>query len=303
MRRYLVLVTGIVFLLGTCCACSYPAALKSDSAALPQPGIVESIDGVPISYEQSGSGRICLVFIHGWNCDSRYWRRQVPYFNVNYRVITIDLAGHGHSGFGRQRYTMQSFGYDVCAVIDAVHAEKVILIGHSMGGAVIAEAARLKPGQVIGLIGVDTLDNVEYPLKPEELEQSLKPFESDFRAQVQKFVKEMFVPGTDPALVQWITADMAAAPPRSAISAFTEYMNQYVTGEAATIFEELHVPVYCINSGLWPVNAGANRRHMAEFDFTIMKGTGHFLMLEKPDEFNRLLAETINRVVSGRQQM
>lgn len=63
--------------------------------------VVLSKDGVPISYEVFGSGEPTLVFVHGWSCDSRYWRCQVPYFGKNHRVVTIDFAGHGHSGTGR----------------------------------------------------------------------------------------------------------------------------------------------------------------------------------------------------------
>jgi len=300
MRRILVITLWIACFL-TLSACSYLVEKRCGEDTLPLPGIAESFDGVPISYEQSGDGEVALVFIHGWSCDSRYWRGQVPFFAGNYRVITIDLAGHGHSGIGRQRYTMKSFGRDVQAVVDAVHVNTVILIGHSMGGAVIAEAARLMPDKIIGLVGVDTLDNVEYPLKREELEQMVMPFERDFPAQVRQFVGEMIVPGTDPELVQWIAGDMAAAPQQEAISSFTEYLTQYVTGEAAAMFEEIHVPVYSVNCGLWPVDAEANRRHMAQFDYTVMKDVGHFLMLERPDEFNTVLKETIDKIVSPRQ--
>jgi pimeloyl-ACP methyl ester carboxylesterase len=35
------------------------------------------------------------VFIHGWSCDSNYWREQVPVFKQQYTVVTVDLAGHG----------------------------------------------------------------------------------------------------------------------------------------------------------------------------------------------------------------
>lgn len=77
----------------------------------------------------------------------------MPHFSAKHRVVTLDLAGHGHSGLARTRYTMKAFGEDVQAVTQAVGGRRVILIGHSMGGSVIAEAARLLPGRVIGLIG------------------------------------------------------------------------------------------------------------------------------------------------------
>jgi len=298
MLRRLFLPTGIMCLL-VLCACSCLVDTRPDADGLPAMAIAVSSDGVPVSYEQSGQGDVTLVFIHGWSCDSRYWRRQVPFFAGKYRVITVDLAGHGHSGQGRIRYTMTSFGHDVRAVVDAVHARRVILIGHSMGGGVIAEAARLMPEQVIGLVGVDTLENVEYPLTQDELEQMIEPFERDFQGHTVEFVKGMIVPETEPALVEWITRDMAAAPARIAISAMHEYMGQYVTGEAAAVFEEIKVPVYGVNAGLWPVDVEANRRHMHLFDVTIMEDVGHFLMLEKADEFNELLEETINKIISS----
>ncbi|MCM8922155.1 MAG: alpha/beta hydrolase, partial [Candidatus Thiodiazotropha sp.] len=70
---------------------------------------------------------------------------------------------------------MRAFGEDVRAVVEATESEQVILIGHSMGGAVIAEAAHLMPKRVKGLIGVDTLGNVEYPMTAEEYEQMAAP--------------------------------------------------------------------------------------------------------------------------------
>jgi hypothetical protein len=115
------------------------------------PHFAISADGTPISFESYGAGEQTLVFVHGWSCDARYWRAQIPYFSQNHRVIVLDLAGHGHSGLGRTQYTMKSFGEDVKAVTEATGSNSVILVGHSMGGPVIAEAARLMPERVSGL--------------------------------------------------------------------------------------------------------------------------------------------------------
>ena len=102
------------------------------------PYIVQSKDGTPISYEVFGAGEPTLVFVHGWSCDARYWRAQVPYFSKKHRVVVLDLAGHGHSGMSRTKYTMRAFGEDVRAVTESTGSHSVILIGHSMGGSVIA---------------------------------------------------------------------------------------------------------------------------------------------------------------------
>lgn len=262
------------------------------------PHVVLSQDGTPISYEVYGKGEPTLVFVHGWSCDARYWRNQVQQFSLKHRVITLDLAGHGHSGLGRAKYTMLSFGQDVQAVTEATGSHHVILIGHSMGGAVIAEAARLMPNRVIGLIGIDTLENIEYPMAGEELRNMIAPLEKDFRDGSRKFVAEMILPGTDPQLREWILSDISAAPPAVALSAMNEMMSQYVTGEAATIFDKIRIPVVTVNGELWPINYEANRRHMFSFDAIVLKGADHFLMLDRPEEFNRALAKAIRMILT-----
>ncbi|MBK7701915.1 MAG: alpha/beta hydrolase [bacterium] len=258
------------------------------------PRVAVSADGVPITYEVSGSGEPVLVFVHGWSCDARYWREQVPHFALHHRVITLDLAGHGHSGAGRERCTMASFGQDVQAVVEASGSRRVILIGHSMGGAVIAEAARLMPDLVVGLIGVDTLEDVEYRMTREELDGLMAPLRADFRAGSREFVAGMFAPDTDPELREWVLTDVSSAPPPIALSAMEEMMMQYVTGEAAAVFEAIRIPVMTVNGDLWPVNAEANRRHMAAFDAVILEGADHFLMMDRPQEFNQALERVIH---------
>ena len=261
------------------------------------PHVALSGDGTPISSEVYGAGEPALVFVHGWSCDARYWREQVPFFSRTNRVVVLDLAGHGHSGMGRTKYTMEAFGEDVRAVVEATGSQRVILIGHSMGGSVIAEAARLLPGRVIGLIGVDTLENVEHPMTREVLEKMTAPLKKDFRAGSRQFVGQMISPRTDQRLREWILADMSAAPPAVALSAVNEMMMQYVTGEAARVFDQVRVPVVSVNGDLWPVNYEANRRHMLSYDAIVIPKADHFLMMNRPEEFNRALEKAIRIVL------
>ena len=261
------------------------------------PRVVLSKDGTSISYEIHGSGEPALVFVHGWSCDARYWRAQLPYFFKKHRVVTLDLAGHGHSGTTRSQYTMTSFGEDVRAVTEATGSRSVILIGHSMGGSVIAESARLMPNRVIGLIGIDTLENIEYPMTREELKKMLAPLEKDFRTGSRQFIEQMILPDTDPQLREWILADISAAPPAVALSAMNEMMSQYITGEAAKVFEKIRIPVITVNGDLWPVDYEANRRHMFSFDAMVLKKADHFLMMDRPKEFNRALEKAIHMIL------
>jgi pimeloyl-ACP methyl ester carboxylesterase len=264
------------------------------------PHVVPSKDGTPISYEIYGLGEPSLVFVHGWSCDARYWRAQLSHFSKNHRVVVLDLAGHGHSGLTRMRYTMKAFGEDVQAVTEATNSQKVILIGHSMGGSVIAEAARLMPKRVIGIVGVDTLDNIEYPMTREEFDQMLAPLKSDFQAASRQFVKEMISSKTNPLTREWILSDMSSAPPAVALSAMDEMMSQYITGEAAKIFDEILLPVFAVNGDLWPINYEANRRHMFSFHAIVLKEADHFLMMDRPEEFNNALEKAIHAILQKR---
>jgi len=262
------------------------------------PQVAFSKDGTPISYEIYGAGEPTLVFVHGWSCDARYWRAQTSHFSKKHRVVMLDLAGHGHSGMSRTKYTMSAFGEDVRAVTEAVGSPRVILIGHSMGGLVIAEAARLMPNRVIGLIGIDTLGNIEYPMTHEGLKKMIAPLEKNFQTGSRQFAGGMISPQTDPNLREWILSDMSAAPPVVALSAMNEMMAQYITGEAAKVFEQIRIPVITVNGDLWPINYEANRRHMFSYHAIVLKKADHFLMMNRPEEFNRALDKAIH-MLSG----
>src|SRR5690606_25244475 len=98
--------------------------------AMAREGFVPSKDGVRIAWTLRGDGPP-LVFVHGWSCDQAYWREQVDHFAEHHSVVTVDVAGHGKSGLGREEWTIASFGADVAAVLQELDLEGAILIGHS----------------------------------------------------------------------------------------------------------------------------------------------------------------------------
>ncbi len=260
------------------------------------PRIVPSADGTPISYEVIGTGEPTLVFVHGWNCDSRYFREQLPVFSKNHRVVAIDLAGHGHSGSSRTEYSMKSFGEDVQTVLHAVGGDRFILIGHSMGGIVIAEAARIDSSRLLGLVLIDTVESAEFAFSQEAFDAMAAPFHVDFPSACRAFVQTMLVPGTAQDLREWITADMASANPAVAMSAFNQMLSLYVHGSVATLFDEVRLPVVGVYADLWPVDAEANRRHMQSFEAIVLPGTDHFLQLGSPEKFNEALQQAIGLI-------
>jgi pimeloyl-ACP methyl ester carboxylesterase len=201
---------------------------------------------------------------------------------------------------GRKIYSVESFSQDVKAVIEAVNAKKVIVIGHSFGGEIVATAARQEAKKVIGIIGVDTLQNVEEWYSREEAGKliGLDGFKKDFRASVKTFVEQMMVKDMNPELKKWIIDDMSSAPANIGVSALEEYTGTIADKKMISVFKEVKAPVRCINVDLWPTKPEANRKYMQSFDVAIMKGVGHFLMLERPEEFNKLLERSIKEIIS-----
>lgn len=261
-----------------------------------------SSDSERIAYSTCGEGETSLIFIHGWCCDSRYWQSQVSVFAKKYRVIAIDLAGHGNSSSGRLDYTMLSFARDVKAVIEKEKINKAILIGHSLGGGVIAEAARLMPEKVVAIIGVDTLHDAAEVIPQKVIDDMSQPFEVDFPKAMHSFVLPMFPKETNAELTRWVKEDMSSAPPKAAVSAFRNFMGQYVNGEARDVLKNITIPVVSINARLWPTNEDANSKLIKAYKPYYIEGTGHFPMLEKSEEFNRLLTEALLYIEAPKNQ-
>jgi pimeloyl-ACP methyl ester carboxylesterase len=251
-----------------------------------------SNDSVSIAYEVHGQGKTALVFVHGWSCDRTYWKPQLQYFSKNYQTVAIDLGGHGESGFGRKDWTIYSFGSDVASVVKKLDLKRVILVGHSMGGDVIADAALQLPGRVLGLVMVDTYKKLGAGRTPESVQAFIDKLRPHFSDTVDMFVRSMFLPSSDSSLVNFVAKDMASAPPSIALSALTSSFHH--SREITKDFEKLKLPVVALNPDNEPTDVESMKKHGV--DVVIMPGVGHFLMMEDPERFNKMLQKVITKL-------
>jgi pimeloyl-ACP methyl ester carboxylesterase len=253
-------------------------------------GIARSADGIPVHFEVEAGGEPALVFVHGWSCDRSYWSRQIDDFAGRHEVVAIDLAGHGESGAGRPEWTMPAFGADVVAVIETLELRDLVLVGHSMGGDVIVEVALALPDRVAGLVWVDVYSTLGGSRTPEEIEEFVQPFRANFSIATRAFVQRMFVPDSDPELVERVAAGMSSANPEVAV----RVMEHAVSNDDSILagLSELKAPIVAINPDYRPTDVEALGRHGVKA--VLMPGVGHFLMMEDPGTFNRLLSETID---------
>jgi pimeloyl-ACP methyl ester carboxylesterase len=261
----------------------------------PNPRTVTSADGVRIAYHVAGGGAPALVFVHGWCGRRSHWDEQVDAFSPDHLIVRIDLAGHGASGPGRDRWTVASFAEDVVAVVNALAIDRVILIGHSLGGSVIVAAALRLGQRVAGLIGIDTWSSIGVRAEPADIEASvlLPDMRADFATGSARFVQLMCGPTASPALVSRITTEVAAMPPQVALAIMDEAIRQGPM-QLEDGLRAIDVPKSAISSETFrPKDAGT----LASFGIgnVVIPGTGHFLMLEQPAEFNHELKASVAR--------
>jgi pimeloyl-ACP methyl ester carboxylesterase len=176
-------------------------------------------------------------------------------------------------------------------VVEEVEAPSVALVGHSMGGDAAVFAARQLGERVAGVVWVDVFRSLgnEPVSSAEEIEAFVAPFQDDFGAAVDQFVRNMFHAGADPELVDRIATDMATAPHEAALRSLG-----YALNREPPIIEALSAitaPVVAINPDIAPTDADSLRRHGVEP--IVLEGVGHFSMLEDPEQFNATLASTL----------
>jgi pimeloyl-ACP methyl ester carboxylesterase len=248
--------------------------------------VVSAADGVPIHYEVKGKGEPALVFIHCWSCDRTLWENQVPVFSKNHRVVTIDLPGHGESGKGRSNWSIEGYGEDVTRVVTKLGLKRVVLIGRSMGGPVALEAARRMPERVVAIVPVDTLQNVERRM-PEQVEAMIKQIQSDYQGQITQFANQyLFAPSTSAAVRNRVLAYATSMAPELGLP----ILKAAAVYNPIPTLQTIKVPIRSINSDLYPTDLESLRKYAPQFEAVIIKGVGHYPMLEDPARFNELLA-------------
>lgn len=245
-------------------------------------------DGVTIVYSAAGAGEPALVFIHGGLADRTFWDAQLKAFADRHLALAVDLAGHGESGTNRRKWGIPEFGADVRAVVEAEKPRRVIIMGNSLGGPVAIEAALLLPGRALAVIGVDTFQDFS-GISEDDAKQRAELFRRDFLGGVKEMTRALFHPDADPAIMADAARRMAKTSPQAADAMFLSLAG-YDVGASA---RRLTVPIRTINGDLYPTDIAAGRKVKADFDAVIMSHMGHYPMLERPEEFNKLLAAII----------
>lgn len=287
-NRELVFGVAILSLLPFMSACS-----KSDDH------IAVSADGVRIAYADLGKGSPAIVFVHGWTNNKSIWDRQMSHFSGKYRAVAVDLAGSGGSSDNRGQWTMAAFAEDVVAVIRKLGLKKAVLVGFSMGAPVILETAKRVPERLVGLVIVDDLQDIERKYPPEVVAQYEAAMLDVVRnPTLEKLVTFGFFKKDPEASFQKVLAMLKGGSTTGWEASFRDIF-RWVNEDCLGSVQGLRVPVVSINSDIEPTNVEAFRKYVPAYKARIITGVGHVLMWDAPEEFNRLLEESIQDFVSG----
>jgi len=258
------------------CAIALPFVLALSLSAA-------SVDGLNIHSSITGTGSKTVILVHGYTCDESTWTEQTPALAKEYRVVTLDLPGHGKSDSPKDgKFSMDLFARAIEAVREEAKVNSVVLVGHSMGTPVVLRYAHLYPAHTSALVFVDGL------MPAAAANPATNPGAAmggpNGRAAREAMIRGFFVADTTPAVQTKVLNMMLGAPEATAVGA----MNATFDPAGQTVDVPM-VPILGIYAGRPLASREAVLSHFPNAEYTQIPGTGHFLMLEKPQEFNRLL--------------
>lgn len=228
--------------------------------------------GVELHYLAVGRGQP-VVLVHGLSASTQWWRKTLPALAPRYRVYALDLAGFGGSQ-GGQSFVLREAANQLITFLDVLEIEKAHLVGHSMGGFIVADLAAHHPERVERLALVDA---------------AALPFENGLMSQGLglALIALKIPPSFWPVLLN----DAYRAGPRTLWRAINDLLAADIARDLGRIEADTLV-VWGQQDRLVPLSLGrelARRLHHARLE--IIAGAAHNPMIERPTEFNRLLLE------------
>ena len=283
LQRLLVFAVTLVFALALAPSARPDLNSTKDEKSVNAESRFTKLDGERIHYVNYGKGNEALVLIHGWTCNLDNWRDQFPDFAKRSRVIAIDLPGHGQSDKPQITYSMDLFARAVEAVLRDAKVKRAVLVGHSMGTPVARQFYRKYPEKTLAIVIVDG------SLRPFGDKTLLDRLIAGFRGpNYKESLSQMFAgmmgPNLSAEAQERIKASTLNTPQHVLVSAMEGMVDASIWGE-----DKINVPVLAImaKNPFYPPNVEQSFRGIApNMEFQMWDGVGHFIMMEKPKEFN-----------------
>lgn len=267
------------------------------------PGL--TLDGTRLEYALAGQGRPALVLIHGGCCASSDWALQAAALADEFAVLTLDLRGHGLSSGAEGELSVGRWAADVNALIDALDLAPAVLVGHSLGSRIVAEAVWQKPDNAAALILLDGSRTVGGRATSAPPFDAPPPQEED--QSLPAILDRTIGPYADPATRAQVIATMSS-PPEAVMWAAVRALEDWDRDRADRVLAGLpaDLPVLAIQSTYH--DKFTPRRSFVQAEETspyldglraalpglqvaVLPETGHFSMMERPDAVTALIRD------------
>ena len=248
-------------------------------------------------YEIRGRGR-WLVLIHGAWANHEWWRWQVPELSKGYRVLSLDVRGHGQSSLLEKPDSVDSFAGDLETLLQKVGADEVTLIGWSMGCSISMQYYLNNPSRVKALVLIATrgghqnwrlklrvwLQHIQTQLN---LMMDFAGYQgSTYQDQVQREVRSMLSPATPKEVVEWVITDLADNPRRNFFEVAKSLWNWKPGERLATINVPTLIMVGREDNRTPPEFSHRLHATIPNSKLVIVENCGHCVLLERPDIVN-----------------
>ncbi len=241
-------------------------------------------DGGPV-------GGTPVILLHGLAGSHEVWAAQVAHLRRRRRTVAFDMRGMGRSEAARdQDYSIASMAHDLRAVLDALTLDRVVLVGHSFGGAVAGAAAGTCRERVAGVLFVDPSGDARHQTAEalEELRAGLLP---ENYARFTKGWFDSILIDAAPATRQAVLASLRATPREVFVAAITDLLS-YDPAPALVRYRGPRLSVVVERF----IGQGALHLVVPGLPHRVLTGVSHWPMLDRPGELNALLDEFLATV-------
>ncbi len=250
------------------------------------------LDGARIHYMSYGKGNEALVLIHGWTQNIDSWRDSDVEFAKRNRVILIDLPGHGKSDKPQVTYNMDYFARAVDAVLQDAKVKRAVLVGHSMGTPIARQFYRKYPKKTLAIVIVDGA------LRPfgdkAMMDQMIVGLRAPtYQNTIDQMMAGMSGTGLSTEARERINASSKATPQYALVSAMEGMADASIWAD-----DKINVPVLALmaKNPFFPPNLEQSYGALVPtLEFHMWDGVGHFLMMEKPQEFNQAVLAFLDK--------
>lgn len=240
--------------------------------------------------DDGGVDGLPVFFVHGLGGTSRQWRAQLSHLRPERRALALDLRGHGDSDAApSDAFTVDDLAADVADTAAALGLERFVLAGHGLGATVAIDYAARNPRQVAGLLLVDPNgDQTEIPRR--ELDELLEALRRDPEGERGWYFRQILV-GSEPEVADQVLADLSLLDPEAFVTAL-EASFGYSPRPALAAYPGPKLAVVSDMNNL-PYSL---HKLVPELPWTLIPGTSHWVMMDRPDAFNGALDEFLDTV-------